>query len=212
MKYFKKVVILLIALLLVPNISKSQSVEDVFESNEVVWFGLDFSNAKMVGPEGFRDPDEVVRRFFRSWNSLVPNESNKYDIKKFFRKENVEYDLSVVTKRNSDVDPDELVIESFETHEISKETIQSIISEYETEKSGLGLVFIIETFNKTEDIGTMYVTFFDIDTKKVLLSKKMSGESGGFGLRNYWARSYYNVMMDCEDEYLKWKEEYISKE
>ncbi len=204
-KQIQLTILFLLFLFLAPYSSKSQSTEDVFTSNTVIWFGLDFSSAKMIGPEGFTNPEEIVNRFFRSWNNLILNEQNKYDIKSFFRKNNVIYDLKVVTKRNSKVNPDELVIESWESHEITKDEIQEIINEYDSDKSGLGLVFIIESFNKIEDIGTMHVTFFDIESSEVLLSRKKQGESGGFGLRNYWARSYYNVMLECEEKYEEWE-------
>ncbi len=55
----------------------------------------------------------------------------------------------------------------------------------------------------------MWVTFFDIASKTVLLTEKMSGKAGGAGFRNYWARAYYNVMDKIQKkEYLKWKKEH----
>ena len=67
----------------------------------------------------------------------------------------------------------------------------------------------MESFNKPKRIGTMWVTFFDIASKTVLLTEKMSGKAGGAGFRNYWARAYYNVMDKIQKkEYLKWKKEH----
>jgi hypothetical protein len=204
----KKLVYVILVLLALPFASNAQSASSVFNSNEVTWFGLDFSNAKFIGPEGFSDPYEVVNRFFDSWNRLVVDEHKKYDIRKHFRKRHVEYDLSVIKDRNSAVDPDDLVLESYETHEIFSETIKQIISEYDSNRSGLGLVFIIESFNKTRDMGTMHVTFFDIKTKKVLFSEKLSGKAGGIGLRNYWASSVHKVFIEAGKQYGKWKKYY----
>ncbi len=201
----KAVIIIFLASLAGMTTLKAQSVEDVFTSDEVVWFGLDFSEAKMIGPEGFSDPFQIVNRVYRSWNNLIINEPNRYNIKQSFRKRTVHNDLSVVTPRNTQVDPDELVLEAWETHELSEEIVQNIISEYETDHSGLGLVFIIESFNKATEIGTMYVTFFDIESKKVLLTKKMQGETGGFGFRNHWARTIRNVIEESGDLYPDWR-------
>jgi len=191
-----------------PLASNAQSASSVFNTHEVTWFGVDFSNAKFIGPEGFSNPVEIVDRFFDSWNNLVVSEQKKYDIKKHFRKRYVEYDLSIVKERNSSVDPDDLVLESYESHELSMEDIRQIISEYNSNRSGLGLVFIVETFNKPRDLGTMYVTFFDIKTGKVLFTEKLSGKAGGIGLRNYWASSIHKVFIESGKQYGKWKKYY----
>lgn len=205
----KKLLMITLVLFALPQLIKSQTVENVFVDKEIVWFGLDFSQSKMIGHDGFSNPDQIVDKLFRSWNNLVLREQNKYDIKKHFRKRKVDYDLSIVTERSEDVDPDDLVLDSWETHELPEDKVQQIISEYDTDKSGIGLVFIIESFNKTEETGTMYVTFFDIASKEILFKEKMSGETGGFGLRNHWARTFYNVILECGEKYPQWKREYL---
>jgi len=35
---------------------------------------------------------------------------------------------------------------------------------------------------------------FDIATRKILSKREVSGKAGGFGLRNYWAGSVYNII------------------
>ncbi len=127
-----------------------------------------------------------------------------------FDKDEVPFDLSVVDKRNKLPEIDKLVID-FESYALDKSTIEEIIKEYDTkEKQGIGIVFIMESFNKPKRIGKMWVTFFDIASKTVLLTEKMSGKASGSGFRNYWARTYYNVMVKIKKtEYLKWKKEYI---
>ncbi len=198
----------MLVLLAIPFATNAQSASSVFNTNEVTWFGVDFSNSKFIGPEGFSNPFEIVDRFFDSWNNLIVSEQKKYDIKKHFRKRYVEYDLSIVKERNSSVDPDDLVLESYESHELSMEDIRQIISEYNSNRSGLGLVFIVETFNKPRDLGTMYVTFFDIKSGKVLFAEKLSGKAGGIGLRNYWASSIHKVFIESGKQYGKWKKYY----
>ncbi len=105
-------------------------------------------------------------------------------------------------------DPDELVINT--DYSLGEDEVKKIISEYDiTGKEGIGLVFIMESFNKNKELGYIWVTFFDLETKEVLLSNKMSGKPGGFGIRNYWAKSYYNVMKSIEKKKWKaWKAQY----
>lgn len=184
----------------------AQTESDVYNSNSMVFYGLDFTKAQFIGTEGFTDPTAIKNRFFRSWNQLLVAEKEKYDLKEAFGKTNVEYNLDVTDERNQTVKVEDMVINSSYTLEPSK--IPGMIKQYNLgEKDGIGLVFIIESFNKTNEEGTLYVTFFDISSKNTLLVKKMSGKPGGFGLRNYWASVIHDVLKDCKKQYPKWMKE-----
>ncbi len=91
-----------------------------------------------------------------------------------------------------------------ESYSFGEDVVKKIISEYDTEAAnGIGLVFIVESFNKNDARGYVWVTFFDLSNKEVLFTEKLSGKAGGFGFRNYWAKSYYNVMAEIGKK--KWK-------
>jgi len=62
--------------------------------------------------------------------------------------------------------------------------------------TGTGIVFIMELFDKTEKkgYGYMHVVFFDIQSKNVLLSTRMSGKASGFGKRNFWINTVYGTL------------------
>jgi hypothetical protein len=67
-------------------------------------------------------------------------------------------------------------------------------------------VFIVEGLNKPGAKGSMYVTFIDMATKKVLFSERMVGKAGGFGYKNYWAKSVFEVLEDIQkSKYKEWK-------
>ena len=181
------------------------TVQDVFTSDEVVWFGLDFTHAKMVGEF------HIKPRLLPSWNMLVITEHKKYDIRRAFHKTSVFNDLIVVEKRNAEVDCDKLMV--LNDNKLSKETIDEIISDYKggEKKDGLGLVFIVEQFSRISKRGSFYVTFFDIGSRKVLLAERMEGRPGGFAVRNYWACAIKNVLNQIEETaYAKWKGLYSS--
>jgi hypothetical protein len=182
----------------------SQSRDEVYNKTEMVWYGLDFTKAKMIGSEGFENPLEVKNKYFGGWNYLVLNEPEKFDLKKAFGKQEITKDLTVVEKKNAAVNATDLVINkdySFEKSEVSK-----IIKSYKTDqKKGLGLVFIVESFNKFQEKGTVYVTFFDIATKKVLLTEKVSGKAFGFGIRNHWGGAINNIIKQSEKDFLSWQ-------
>ncbi len=205
----KKLMLILICLVLSGQVLQSQETKDIFTSKEAIWYGLDFSKIKLIGSEGFTDVAKIEDVYFSSWNNLIINESAKYNLQLMFHKDTVLFDLSVVEKRNKLPEADELVINN-DTYSLNKNTIAKIIKKYNTkEKQGLGIVFIMESFDKPKKLGIMWVAFFDIASKTVLLTERLNGKAGGIGFINYWARTYYNVMVKIhKTEYQKWEKEY----
>jgi hypothetical protein len=75
-------------------------------------------------------------------------------------------------------------------------------------KEGLGLSFIIESFDKPNARASLWVVFFDIESKKILLSKHCVGKPVGFGIRNYWAGAIRHIMNEIRYcKYRKWNKE-----
>ncbi len=207
----KKLILIFICLVFSSQVLQSQETGDIFTSKEAVWYGLDFSKIRLIGTEGFSDVAKIEDVYFSSWNNLIINEPAKYNLQLMFHKDTVLFDLSVVEKRNKLPEVDELVVNN-DTYSLDKNTIAKIIKKYNTkEKQGLGIVFIIESFDKPKKLGIMWVTFFDIASKTVLLTERLNGKADGIGFKNYWARTYYNVMVKIhKTEYQKWKKEYIN--
>ena len=181
---------------------------DVFKVDEITFYGLDFSNIKLIGSDGFTDPWDIKNRLFNSWNSLFRNEPDKYNLKEFFYKSSVKLNLDVVKERNQIPDPEELVTD--QTYSFGKDIVEKVISDYEIpEEEGIGLVFVMESFDKNQKKGFMWVTFFDLASKKVLFTEKMSGKAQGFGIRNYYANTYYTVMKEIgKNSWKKWADKY----
>jgi len=178
----------------------------IFAADEIVWAGLDFSEARLIGSEGFSDPYDIKDRFFNSWNNLILAESDKYNVREFYQKSKVINDLSVVNERNETPDPDELVIN--ESYSLDQGTIASMVKSYDLEKKdeGVGLVYIVESFDKTGVMATVDVVFFDIRTKEILWQEQYHEKPGGFGLRNYWAGAIMKVMKGSKEDYEKAKQ------
>jgi hypothetical protein len=186
---------ILALLILVTNLTlNAQKDTDLLNSPEVIFFGLDFREARFIGSEGFSNPYHIKSEYFDRWNYLMAEESDKYDIKKYFGKKKVEFSLTPVQKANQTVDPEKLVIN--DPYTLDKEKIPGLIKSLEIEPGlkGLGLIFIIEYFNKLRESGSFYAVFFDISTRKVLTVSRREGKPGGFGLRNFWARAILDGM------------------
>ncbi|MBL4704307.1 MAG: hypothetical protein JKY54_07285 [Flavobacteriales bacterium] len=88
-----------------------------------------------------------------------------------------------------------------DSYAISKDKIESHVKSYDgVEGEGVGIVFIVESLNKLEQAGFMWVTFFDEKTKEIIYTERMSGAAQGFGIRNYWAGTFYNVVKEIKDK------------
>lgn len=190
---------------------RAQNLKDFFNSTDkkTTWLGLDFSELRILGDAG-ADAWEIKDRYFGSINDLIINESEKYNVAKAFRRSDFAFDLDAVRKVNAKVDVDKLkTFSSEDLQRVTPEMVQKMVKEYAlTGKTGYGIVFIVDGFNKMEQSAGMFVTILDMATQKVLLTKKITGKAMGFGFRNYWARSVYEVLKTIEKSaYSSWKNE-----
>ncbi len=187
----------------------AQTAKDIFYSSEtpITYLGIDFTNAKLIGdPEA--DAFEIKNRYFSSINEVVINEPKKYDIQKAIEKSNFSYDLSFVRAKNEKVDADKIKSSSSsDALRLTKSDIENTVKGYNFNgKKGIGLMFIMESMNKSAKQGNMYVTFIDMASRKVLFTERMSGEAGGFGFRNYWVRPVSEVIEKIQKrKYKEWR-------
>lgn len=193
----------------------AQSAKDVFSTKEIVWYGLDFTKAKFVGQfdQGFgtmpASGTDMRNKWIPEWNALIAKEPQNFDFKESFRKDQVYNDVAPVNEVNSTINVEECM--SLNPWKIEKSDIDAMIKKYKAgdKKEGIGLVFIIENFNKSAEVADVYVTFFDIASKKVLLCEKESGKVRGIGMRNYWAGAIKAILKQIDkNDYKNWKKKY----
>lgn len=187
----------------------AQTLKDFFNSSEVplTYLGVDFTQAKVFNDIAANAMD-IRDRQFAAINQVIVNEPKKYDFQKALSKSNVTNDISFVNAKNAKIDA-EKIIESNSADEVrfTKATIESIVKGYKfAGKKGIGLMFIMESMNKASAQASMYVTFIDIASGKVLLTERMTAKAAGFGFRNYWAKTVYEVLDDIKkSKYKEWK-------
>jgi hypothetical protein len=69
----------------------------------------------------------------------------------------------------------------------------------------------MEALSKTSEKGTMWVTFVDMNNNKLLHTERMTGKTGGFGFKNYYANSVYKVIQEIKKNKLsEWRAKYGS--
>ncbi len=181
----------------------SQDMSKLFGTQEFVWCGLDFSMVRCIGSEGFTDPQAVKEKFFSDWNNLVLSEADKYNFKEPYKKTTQTNDLSVVTRRNELPDYKTFIIN--EPYSFEEGQLKKIIADYNLKeaKDGLGLVYVYETLNKTKGHAVVNLVFFDITSKEIIWTKRYEAPAGGFGFRNFWARTILETMKLSEKDYKK---------
>ena len=190
---------LLLAMAVLPAMQAQVSIKDP----NITFFGLDFSKSKMLGTDGFSNPGDIVGRIFGEWNSLIVNEKDKYNVKYAFQKAEVNYDFSIVDKRNATVNANELVTNN--SYSIDEKTVAGVIKNYSSKTKGLGVVLVVEKFDKTEEKASVFVTYFDIGAKKVLLTERVTAAPVGFGFRNYWAGAIAKILKECHNKTAGWE-------
>lgn len=210
----KKVIYLLFGVIAFTS-SNAQTIEDFFSGYaSVAWLGIDYSNVQLKGNfsqfEGLGDNDvqDIQAKFFPAWNELIVYEPDKYDIKKIFKLGSISYEINMIMKLNAEADSKKML--TYNPAEYDEERINEIISNYSLEnKDGLGLCFVAETLDKVEELGYYHVVVINLKTKQVLMSERVKGEPGGFGIKNYWAGSIYNALKAINKGFYKqWKTKY----
>ena len=210
-----KTIILSLLVLASGILANAQNAKSALASTEIVWFGLDFTKAKFVGAfdqAGGVAPatgSDMKSKWIPSWNSLIANEPQNFDLKKSFRKDNVIYDLKSINMLNGKIDVDGCMV--YNEGKIERTEIDGMVKKYtpDVKKDGIGVSFIIENFNKGTQEATLFVTFFDIASKKVLVCEKITGKALGMGMRNYWAGAIKVILRQIDaTEYKNWKSKY----
>lgn len=194
-------------------IGHSQTKEDLFKPSniKVSWLGIDFSHVKLIGEfsqfadAGNKSSFQIRDQYFPGWNNLILSEPDKYDIKGMLRKSDVYYDIDMIMSLNSTTAIENL--ESNNNPNYGRDDINDFVTAYNIKNiEGIGVLFIAESLNKNTGQGLFHFVAINLKTKEVLIHERLIGEPGGFGLRNYWGRSIYNIMKEIKTyHYNKWK-------
>jgi hypothetical protein len=209
----KKYIFLIIFAALFPFVGVAQNtLSELFNGNaRLVFLGLDFTQAKYIGRIGFTDADAIKNQHMVSWNSLIEAEPKKFSLEKAFKLNSDRYASKVddMIKLNKSVDVDGNITD--DAYSITEDKVRKSVSRYNlSEKDGIGLVYVVESLNKTTEKLVAWVTFVDLRTKKVLYTEKVEGAAGGFGFRNFWAGGVYKINKLIESSlYKKWRKTLI---
>lgn len=180
-------------------------VQKIVDAKKITWLGLDFTTLNLIeDPEnnGFNDPEKIKDYYFNEWNAMVYAESEKYNFKNFLQKDEIEIGIDEIKEWNEKLPIQSAIINTYDKNpspERTNEEIQKILNKYTYEGfSGMGAKLIVTEMNKRNSMTTAYFTFFDIDSKQLIYTKKFESKAGGFGFRNYWLGSFYRIYDDVD--------------
>lgn len=180
---------------------------DFLKTREILWVGINFAKAKFTR-EGFDFNQETLQHHLQEWNKLILNDQKKYDIRMSFRKPMMKYDLSVITKLNKSLKVNDILTLFISSqHVYSDEQMRNYAATLELPATlPYALMFAVESFDTTVKTAAIWVVITKTDTHEVVLCEKFLKKPAGIGLRNYWARTFYNVFYDIQsDAFRRWE-------
>lgn len=198
--------------LLIISSTIAQDKSDVFRKEQpVTWLGLDLSNTKLIGDRERFGSESDVRHLIDAWNELILKEPDKFDIAKAIGRIKVENGTQVTMEHNAEID----VMTMFSNDEkdylhIKQSDVDEIIAGYDFKGlTGIGLMFVVESFNKINEEGSVWVTFINLDTKEVLFAEREVAEPGGSGLRNFWGNAIHEIIVKIQKkEFEMWRKKH----
>lgn len=181
--------------------------KDFLSNREILWLGINFSHAKFTR-QGLDFSQEIMQHYFQDWNRLILNDQKKYDIRMSFRKPIMQYDLSLVTKINKTAKASNILVSNLGLKDqLNEDQLRSYVAQHAFPTAlRFALIFVVESFDSMAKTASIWVIILQTADSEVVLCEKFMKPPGGFGARNYWARTFYNLLFDIKNhDYLRWE-------
>lgn len=151
-------------------------------------YGVDFSHAKVYASG---ESVEQFAKAFEGINMLIVTEPEKYDFSRILNK-----------KVNTVIEPMIKIVSSHDYSNLKSlsntydyTSYSSIIKSYDLPQTeGVGIVLVAKLLNKPMATASYELIMFDIASRKILYNNEFTGKAKGFGLRNFWAGSVYDII------------------
>lgn len=170
--------LLTLALCLICTIGmQAQTLQDVANSESLTWYGVDLTETHFLNFGAYVN-DETVHKNLPRWTFDPFWGDNVKHWKKKYKKKEIVVNLASSGQRNKNADyTPHLGTEPFE---MSKEDLQKIVSAYETDASGYGLLFVPETydFEKTKP-AKVWAVFINNANKTIIDAEKFTIDTYG---------------------------------
>lgn len=173
--------------------NKQLTTQDVINAPEIVWLGIDFTQAKFIGPSGFVEINKIINVSLAAINDLFVAEPQKFNFPKLTGKMATSL-LNMVYERNVKISS-EGIIRVDDNYTIDEQVVKKIVSEYNFPSDNRpGLLFVVESLNKNKKTANTWVTFVDMKNREVIVTRKFAAPAMGFTFRNYWANAFLGIL------------------
>jgi len=197
------------------ELNAQTSIYEVFDNTTPITFlGIDFTNTRYIGRTGTVDTLEMIG-LLNEMNDYIFAIRKDYNVADALKKDSVVYDYDLVRNLNKNINPYNLISNNTDLiNRLNKDSISNIIKNYPIKENaaGIGMIYIVDNFFKRSEEVTVWLAFFDMQTKKVLLTERMIGIAEGFSFKLHWSKPFYLYLSDLKyGQFKSWKKKYLPK-
>lgn len=157
-------------------------------AGEMFMYGVDFSHVQIYKA---KETAQEFSEAFVAINELFTLEPDKFNFARLSSKPCVTYIYPAI-KLIKNIDWQYAMNSN---GMLQKYSVENIVKNYQLPHSeGIGLVFIAWLLDKKAEVAHYEIVYFDIKTRRIIFNTTVVAEPGGYGLRNYWANSVYEVI------------------
>ncbi|MCQ2191939.1 MAG: hypothetical protein MJZ23_03615 [Paludibacteraceae bacterium] len=177
--------------------SFAASMKDV---KEATYYGIDYSHVKVSSTE---TAEEFIN-VFGSINDLILQEQKKYvdQLAQTLKIKITDVDLAKQKEVIKAINTDSLMVSRVKV-ESSESYLGSILNNIESKGNTYGILLVAKAYDKAANSGYYDLVVFNAQTKEVIATQALEGKAGGFGLRNYWAKTAFTAAKSINVKKLK---------
>lgn len=198
--------ILIFIFLLSASFAWAQEKINIFETKTMTFYGLDFTHAKFIGTKKLPNPEDLVHKYYPQWYNMFMADESDVEIGGSYKKKEVFYD-TMIYSRNAKIDTKTIITD--QEYSLNRSDINEYLLSYAIpNKSGLGMVYLVEALNASEKHLSIWITFFDIKTGEVLLTEPIRAKGNGRKFKYWWKNAFLELFDDSSKDYKAWKKIY----
>jgi hypothetical protein len=206
--------LLIIAAITFTQFAFGQSKADIANTAKpIAWLGVDFTQANFIGTpyqNQNKQIGEVTEEDFRdkyvpAWNELFIDEKKKYNVAEALNRAEVKYAYDVVAAANAATKYEPFTKDVKKYKKLTEARLKELVAAYDfKDEKGIGLLFFVDGMDPEKEEAGAWVTFVDMGSKKLLLTNYVTGKPGGAGFRNYWSKTFNDILKTTKLKYKDW--------
>ncbi len=176
------------------------SKNSIYNEADITWFGADFSlfTYTFVRKEG---KENELLKHINTWQKGYGKEVPAAKLKGWLKKKYVASDEDFVQNLYKTKLKQNWI--SSDYHDVSNAEIQEHLKNYNSNGKGIGLVLIPELFNEDRNNYTVEFVWFDIATKSIIDTQKITGKGSGGGTLSGWIDAMLDATKTYVDKFYK---------